>query len=188
MFRRQYLLESGLRFDTGIEFNEDSLFCTTAMETLPQNRVGHIETSFPPYVWCYTEKSSTTDLNNWRRQFIGAYMRNKKCVELFKDKSADRYQGMIARFVWDAYNAFNLETVHADLKPYIEDFREFYKANKRAFWTVDPDIMQEVKEASRAQYSLGEKEALRRWGEVPMKRKESVSIKTWLNGIETGVY
>ena len=188
VFRRKWLKRSGLRFDTDLEFNEDCLFCTTAMETIPTERIGHIDAPFPFYTWCYTPKSATATQENWWRAYVGGYRRNIKCVELFKSKSPERYQAMVARTVWDAYHAFNLENIPEGLKPCLEDFRGFWKEHKMDFWTTDPDSMAEVREISRKQYETGESEALERWGNIPMQRRHGVKIKEWLEGIETGVF
>ena len=189
VFRREYLMQSCLRFDTSLEFNEDCLFCTTALETLPCERIGKINTPFPFYVWCYTPKSTTSTQANWWRAYIGGYDRNRKVVELFKKcKPKERYQAMVARHIWDSYYMLNLETMPKKLTRCLDDFRGFYKEHKIDFWTLDETSMQEVKNISTIQYETGERESLERWGSVPMKRREGVSIEAWLDGIEKGVY
>ena len=188
IFRRKYLIENGFRFDTGLEFNEDCLFCTLIMETLTPNRIGHIETTFPFYTWCFSPKSATSTESNWWRATIGGYDRNRKVCEFFKEKKPDRYDAMFSRLVWDAYYSFNLEVLPDQLKAKLDDFREFYKENKDHFWYCDPEQMNEVREISKLQYETGEKEASHRWGNIPMKRRECVNIKEWLNGLESGVF
>ena len=187
LFRRDYLMQSGLRFDTELEFNEDSLFCTTAFETIPAERIGHINTNTPVYVWCYTESSATASPDNWWRAYVGTYQRNIRVLRLFKGKP-DRYHMMIARTVFDAYYALNIDNMPEGLVNCLEHFRAFYRKNKDAFWATDPEEMRIVLEASKKQYVTGEEEALRRWGYVPMHRREGVNIKQWLDGLESGVF
>ena len=189
IFRRKWLMKTGLRFDPELEFNEDCLFCTVAMEGIPTERIGHIDLPFPFYTWCFTPKSATSTKENWWKAYIGGYLRNKKVAELFKEKKPpERYQTMIARLIWDAYHMFNLEKMPDELVPYLDDFREFYKEHKQEFWTTDPDSMAEVMAISRKQYLTGDNEAVQRWGENPMQRRNGVKIKEWLDGIETGVF
>lgn len=187
-FRRKWLESSGLKFDTELEFNEDCLFVTIAMESIPPERQGKITTDFPVFTWCYTPDSATSTESHWWRAFIGGYKRNKKVCEFIKEHSPERYDATFSRLVWDAYHAFNLVNVPDTLTDVIDDFRELYKANKEHFWFCDPVQMQEVMKISVLQYTTGEQESLRRWGTNPMKRREDVSIKEWLNGLETGVF
>lgn len=185
IFSRKWLSENDLWFDTDIDFNEDCLFCTYALESIPKERIGQIVTSIPFYAWCYTYKDfSAANPDNWWKTYVGGYKRNKKCVELFKSKPKERYHAMVARLVWDAYHAFNLENVPDELKPYIDDFREFYKEHKLDFWMTEPDRMQEVMNISRQQYHVDDVVQ----GNNPKKRRDGVKIKEWLEKIEQGVW
>lgn len=188
-FRRQYLVESGIRFDTDLEFNEDCLFCTVIMETLPAERIGHIDTLFPIYVWCFTPGSATATQENWWRATIGGYKRNRKVVELFREtKEEIRYNSMIARLIWDAYFSFNLDHIPDDFKPLIEDFRQFYMEHKDRFWSLDTEHMMEVFDISSKQFHKWVEEAEHRWNNIPMKPRSDISIYKWLDGIEKGIY
>ena len=186
-FRREYLTQAGIRFDTDLEFNEDCLFVTTIMETLPPDKIGKISCPFPLYVWCYTPDSATTTENNWWRACIGGYKRNRKVVELFrKEKEPERFDAMCARLIWDAYYSFNLENVPDDFIPLIDDFREFYRANKERFWALPPDKMVEVWDIATRQFKTWEQESEHRWNNIAMKRRKEVNIYQWLNIIEKG--
>lgn len=187
-FLRDYLIQSGIRFNTGMEFNEDRLFVSTLTEMIPKERIGHINTNFPGYVWCFTPNSATSTMENWWRGAIGGYQGNKQVVEMFKKIRPERYQIMLARMVWDTYYSMNMEEIPEGLASYLEDFRQFYRENKIDFWTTDPEQMNAAREAAWKQCSIMEQEAVERWGVLPCHRREGVNIKTWLDGLETGVF
>lgn len=187
LFRRQFLVDSGIRFDPDLEFNEDCLFCSMVRETLPLERIGHLETAFPFYTWCYTEKSATSSPENWWRAYIGGFRRNIKMCEFFRDKP-DRHEAMVARTIWDGFFMFNLVAMHDGLKDTFEEFKSFYLDHKEMFWHTDPETMQMVMDVSKRQYETGENEAVQRWGFNPMQRRPGVTIKEFLSGIEQGVY
>ena len=186
-FRREYLDKAHIRFDTDLEFNEDCLFATTVIETLPANRIGKITTNFPLYVWCFTPNSATSTEDNWWRACVGGYKRNRKVCELFKtEKEPVRYHTMCARLIWDAYFSFNLVDIPDEFRPLIEDFRQFYKEHKEIFWSLDPKNMVEVWDIAFKQFKTWEEESEHRWHSVPMRRRESVNIYQWLKLIEDG--
>lgn len=188
-FRRAYLDESGVRFDPELEFNEDCLFVTTIMESLPIERIGEITTPFPLYVWCYTPNSATSTEDNWWRACIGGYKRNRKVCELFKEtKDEYRYKAMCSRLIWDAYYSFNLEHIPDQFIPLIDDFREFYKENKECFWSLDTRRMYDVWNIATRQFETWEQEAEHRWNNIPMQRRKGVNIYQWLEIIENGNY
>ena len=187
LFRRQYLMESGMRFDPELEFNEDCLFCTLIRESLPKERVGQLTVSFPFYIWCYTEKSTTSTRENWWKAFVGGFRRNVKVCDFFRDRP-ERYEAMVARTIWDGFFMVNLVSMPDSLKPTYDEFKAFYMEHREMFWRTAPETMQEVMAVSKRQYETGEDEALKRWGDNPMLRRQGVNIKKFLEGIETGVY
>ena len=50
MFRRQWLVDNGIRFCAGLTLHEDVFFNSIAQAVCPEDRIGEIKTGF--YLWC----------------------------------------------------------------------------------------------------------------------------------------
>lgn len=185
-WRLDWLRKTGLKFDTDLVFNEDSAFCGVANNMMDYKRTGHIETALPMYVWCFNENSATTTKENMPKAYIGLYQRNKiMCESYRKLKDYRSFCAMVARTVHDAYHILNLEHLPESLKPWLEDFRQFWIDNKQHFFACPREDMREVAEASRREHEAGAHEAEYRWGlRDELRVNKSISIKDWLHSLE----
>lgn len=184
-WRRDWLMKSGLRFNTKLTFNEDSAFCAVASNMMDYKRVGHIESNVPIYIWTFTEGSATTTPGNRIKCLIGLYERNKVVCESMKTVDYKRYCAMISRTVHDSYWSMNLQTIPPELEPYIDDFRQFWKEHKKFYFDTDPDSMREVAEASRREHEAGDIEEEERWLHVnELKTNTNISLSEWLYKLE----
>lgn len=184
-WRREWLMQSGLRFNPALHFNEDSAFCAIANNMMDYKRTGHIDSTIPIYVWCFSNNSATTTPGNRIKCIIGLYERNKLVCESFKEKGDyKRYCGMVSRVVHDAYWGFNLENVPEELTPYIDDFKRFWKEHKQNYFDTDPELLQEVAEISRKEHEAGDNEELARFRKNEIKTNSAIGLSQWLFNLE----
>ena len=184
-WRREWLIDSGIRFNTGLQFNEDSAFCTVAFNTADYKRTGHIDSSIPVYIWCYTENSATTTQSNRIKCLIGLYERNKIVCEHYKTLDYKRYCAMVSRTIHDAYWCFNLKELPEEAKPYLDDFKRFWKEHKRQYLDTDPQLMREVAEAARIEHETGDNEEEARFlHSKSLETNTDISLSQWLFSFE----
>lgn len=182
LYRRQFLLDHNLWFDTSLKFNEDSCFNAVASTVVDFRRTGKITVLAPLYIWCFREGSATTSPGNTSKAIRGLYDRNKLVCEAFKKNlSYERYCAMVARTVWDAYHSLNLEELTSELQEIKADFAQWYPAHKGCLMMVDANTMAEVRAISENERNRGDEEADARWGADHMpKFRADVSIQDWL--------
>ena len=187
LYRRQYLIDSGLTFDETLDFNEDSAFNAILTAMLDHHRIGEIKTPLPPYIWCYNANSATTTKGNRIKCLWGLYRRNKSVVNAFKKLMPyDRYCGMVARACVDAYYMLNLVELPEELKLMREDFVRFFKVHGKAIWDADADTLRKVKAISKAEHEAGDHQEVLHWGDRAdvWKLDESKTVTQWLKEIE----
>ena len=182
LFRRQFLLDHDLWFDTSLKFNEDSCFNAVASTIVDYHRTGKIAVNAPLYIWCYREGSATTSPENRGQAIRGLYDRNKLVCEAFrKHLPYERYCAMVARTVYDTYHALNLEELTPELQELKEDFARWYPQHRLCLMMVDEKTMAEVRAISEAEHIRGDEEAEARWGVDYVSRfRADVSIRDWL--------
>lgn len=103
VYRRQFLLDQGIRFDEGQEFNEDSLFNAVILTRITNTRVGEIRTTEPAYCWIRRDDSVTLSPGARERSAMGQLTRNMKVAEETRQHRPQAYDGMVTRTVYDAY-------------------------------------------------------------------------------------
>lgn len=136
-YRRSFLIDNDLWFDTALSFNEDSAFNSVLNTILDYHRMGKIETLTPIYVWSFRENSSTTLPGNRNKALIGLFERNKRVCEAFKERMPyDRYCAMVARTIMDGYYSLNMPEVPEELQEMKEDFVRFYLEHKADYQAV----------------------------------------------------
>lgn len=186
-YRRSFLNENGLRFDTALSFNEDSAFNAIANTIIDYRRIGHIKTNAPIYVWTFRDNSATTTPANRPKALIGLYERNKRVCDAFRQRMPyDRYCAMIARTIFDSYYALNVKELTEDLREMKKDFAMFYRAHKEQYLAVDKSYLRQIKEISRKEYAQGIIEAEDR-RQIDQQREvvdENISVTRWLEMIE----
>lgn len=182
LYRRQFLIDNNLWFDTSLEFNEDSCFNAVANTIVDFKRTGEIKTACPPYIWCYRPGSATADPKNNGKALLGLYNRNKLVCEAFKKRMPyDRYCAMVARTVWDTYHTLNVEQLSPEQQIIYDDFKDWYPARKNCLLFVDDDTMAKVRAISQSEHECGDQEAEARWGvDQTSGFLENVSITDWL--------
>lgn len=186
IYRRQFLLDHHMWFNTALTFNEDSEFNAILLTYLDYKRTGKINALTPPYIWCW-RKDSTTKCGDRRVEAILChYQRNKNVVEAHrKNLPYNRYCGMVARTCIDAYYALNIRALPSEMEEMKRDFIAFYLEHKQQWLDTDLETLKQAKEISHAE---------RDWIDLEYDGTEnsnydftvdeSVSVTQWLNQLE----
>ena len=186
VYRREFLLEHDLWFDTALKFNEDSCFNAIANTIVDYRRTGQIKTLCPPYIWCYREGSATTSPENQGQALLGLYERNKRVCEAFRKRMPyDRYCAMVARTIWDTYYSCNVDKLSPEQQQIISDFKLWYAARRGCWLLVDDETMAQVRRISQSEHDRGDQEAEARWNiEHQSRFQPEISIEDWLASLE----
>ena len=152
-YRRQYLLDKNLRFDTEMWFSEDAIFNKIAfMET--ENRK---EVNTPFYLWAWNEGSTvrkdreTLVLREYEQVMK---MRTKVCEQLEQRGFIDEYFDVVCQAMFDSYYDFNepvfLKPEHKKWREAAEkEFRKFYKKFAKSFFECDSERVRRQMAQSR---------------------------------------
>lgn len=141
VYRRQFLLDKNLRFDTSLAFSEDSLFNKIA--SAEADRLKEITT--PCYLWCWNENSTVRTGRETivlRRYEEVMRMRTKICEQLRERGFIDEFFESVCKCFFDCYYDFN-EPVFCDpgnkemVKAAEKEFRKFYKKFIKDFYECD---------------------------------------------------
>lgn len=178
-YRRQFLLDKNLRFDTEMYFSEDSVF----------NKIAYLEAdtrkeiTTPFYLWAWHEGSTVR--KDRETLVIREYaqvmkMRTKICEQLEQRGFIDDYFESVCKTFFDSYYDFNEPTF---LKPELQDkvkaaekeFKKFYKKFVKSFYECDSARIAKVMMQSRlSAYEAG-------------LQVEKIDFKSWLNHIKKDV-
>lgn len=160
-YRREFLLQNDIWFDTELTFNEDSLFnATIAAVITDPHRMGELKGIMPDYVWCARKGSVTKTPGRKAEAMLGTYIRQKKLCEVHKRLlPKDRYDGQVARTIWDLYYMLNRDNTHPILLEMKEDFRSWLKEHQESFDLVDENLMKQIVHIAKLEhYDVYEKE------------------------------
>ena len=190
MYRRQFLLDTGLRFPEDLEFNEDSCFNAMLNTICDYRRIGAMKAPNIPYVWAFNPNSLTTTRGNRWKALRGLYERNKKVVDCFKREmdagrlARDRYCAMVARACVDAYYMLNLKEIPPEIKDIRDDFVKFYHEHQGEMWETDAEMLRKVKAISKAEHETGDQEEKDRLGELAVEiPRADKTVTQWLSEI-----
>lgn len=181
-YRRQFLMDKNLRFDTRLWFSEDSVFNNMAIhEAERDGKVKYIETPF--YLWAWNAESTvrkdreTIILRQYEQVMT---MRTLICEGLKERGFTEDYRKSVCRAIADAYCDFNspifVKAGHEKLVQKAErEFKKFYRRYSGEFMGCDSDMIGEALFAARATaYDSG-------------LRVERIDFKGWLKHIKNDV-
>lgn len=183
LYRRQYLIDKGLWFDTNLAFNEDSCLNAILYTITDPKRIGVIKAPLIPYVWAFNPNSLTTTRGNRYKAMWGLYQRNKNVVDCFKATMPyDRYCAMVARMCVDTYYMLNLVEMPDELKPMYDDFVEFFHEHRDDVWNTDANTLRQIKAISRAEHEAGDREEQQRHGNMANNiPHSSLKVTEWFD-------
>lgn len=182
VYRRQFLLDKKLRFDTRLWFSEDSAFNNVAIHEAERGgKVKYIETPF--YLWAWNAESTVRKDRKTiiLRNYDQVVLMRTVTIEGFKERGFENeYKETVCRGFADAYCDFNTMLFQ---KPGNEalvaraekEFKKFYKRFISDFMTCDSDMIgKTLMEARVLAYDHG-------------LRVEKTDYKTWLKHIRNDV-
>lgn len=156
-YRRQWLLDNGLRFNTDFKFQEDSLFNALVLAVAKTGRVGQIRTLYPPYVWCRRDGSVTNTDKNADRPTWYHFRRNCAICEFYRDNlPEDRLRDMVVRTTYDAFFMLCSKTdITEEMRNQIlHSFQEFIREYGKYYALPKPDILKGIQEISAAELMM----------------------------------
>lgn len=177
-YRREWLVESGIRFDETMPFQEDSLFNAYILAVLDFHRIGHIQTTFPPYVWARRAGSVTNSQPNADKATWFHFVRNRKLLDWYKGHlPAERMSVLVVRATYDAYYmATSTADVSAEMRfKIIESFRDMMKEYGQYYERPDCETLPQIEDISRAELMSapvpGDFGTVTRWKDLVTTRK-----------------
>lgn len=171
IYRRQFLIDQGIRFNEEMSFQEDSLFNATITARTDFRRIGEIRAPIVPYVWVRRQNSVTQS----GRDDEAAYWHFRRNLEVTAEQDTDEKRaGMITRTAYDAYfMAVGRRCSPEMKKKIVAEFRPWIIPRKKEFCMVPDDILAQLIDVSR--YELLEADE-----QVPDEPKY---ILDWINEI-----
>lgn len=179
VYRRQFLLDKKLRFDTKLAFSEDSLFNKIAYHEADVKK----EVTSPFYLWCWNEGSTVRTGRETivlRRYAEVMDMRIKTCEQLRDRGFIDEFFDAVCKCFFDCYYDFSdpqfLKPEHKDMVLKAEkEFRRFYKKFVKDFMECDSGRIAKIMMQSRlAAYEAG-------------MQIEKIDFHSWLKHIKNDV-
>lgn len=153
-YRRQWLIDNRLRFDTSFTFQEDSLFNAMLLALLDYHKIGQIKTMFPPYIWCRRGNSVTKSDGHEEKGTWAHFRRNCKVCDFYLDHLPEyRLSEMIVRTTYDTYYMITSnQEISFDLKSKIIDgFRELMDKYGKCYRKPSDDILRQIQDVSRSE-------------------------------------
>lgn len=152
VYRRQFLLDEGIRFDETLNFQEDSLFNATILARTHHARIGEITADMPPYIWIRRD-SSVTNSGRDDEAMFSQFLRNLTVTEENRQhRGHDNYCGMVTRTAWDAYYMMHSERASNRVKRTIlEMFIPWITERMEAYGDVTDEIMTKIRDVSRTE-------------------------------------
>lgn len=143
VFRRDFLIGHGLRFNTGLYFSEDTAFCAVVSMEIDPERVGKIKSDIVPYVWTYRPGSITTDPAKGYSNAVGLFRRQVYVAEEARKRgNMDHYRGYVARAVCDAYVTICRTDRDWDTAGFREEARDYIREHREDLRLVPEETVQ----------------------------------------------
>lgn len=150
VYRREFLMESGIRFENDLVFNEDSCFNAVIIAKTHHTRIGEIRSPFPLYAWI-RRQNSVTNSGRIDEAAYGHFRRNLKVVAAYNPED-DRYDGMVARTIYDTYYMANGKRTGEEMKQRIlSEFIPWAREHDRSFARVEAGMMDEIRKVAKSE-------------------------------------
>lgn len=148
-FRRQFVLDHGLRFNEDLTWCEDSAFLAVLEMEIDVNRIGKIVADCPIYTWIY-RPGSLCNRPEIRFDNLKSFFRRHCYVaeEFKKHGQLDAYVTMVARTACDAYYTLEVAGVQEDTSEHERAVWEYLKAHREELLQVRRSAFDEVIQAT----------------------------------------
>ena len=152
VYRRSFLIESGIRFNEELAFQEDSEFNAQIIARLPHRRIGEIKTQSPMYIWIRRQNSVTKSGRDDEATY-GHFRRNLMITQAnLEHRGRANYCGMVTRTVWDAWFMTQGRRISNGMKRQImKEFLPWITERKEAFLQVDAETLDKIRAVSRTE-------------------------------------
>lgn len=152
VYNRAFLNAQGLRFNTELQFNEDSEFNARIIARTPHTRIGEIQCRSPMYIWI-RRPSSVTQSGREDEAAYGHFRRNMTVTaENLEHRGLTEFCGMVTRSAWDAWFMCQGRRVSREMKLKIAaEFAPWIAERKDAFLQVDDDTLAQLRQVSRGE-------------------------------------
>ena len=173
VYRRQFLLDSGIRFRKELVFNEDSCFNAEIIAHVHYTRIGEIKSPMPIYCWIRRE-NSVTNSGRQDEASYGHFKRNLIVCDEYRKMGDFRYGGMVTRTVYDTYYmVFGKRNSMQMRRRILDEFTPWVAERMDAFLDVAPEHLEEIRTIARTE--------LTEPGEIIPDSHEQIG--QWLKGI-----
>ena len=144
LYRRRFLLDNDLRFDTELNFNEDSEFNAVLVTKCHYSTIGYVKSEFPVYAWICRDGSVTHSGREDEAAF-GQFRRNLKVTAANEPRGAEFYNGMITRTVYDTWYMVQGNRISDEMKARImERFVPWVRDKMDRFGRVTDDTLRQI--------------------------------------------
>jgi len=154
-YRLDFLRKVEARFNEDLYMSEDSAFNTLLYMKLNPDRIGHIKSPMPLYVWCYNTNSVTLKKENLLRNMIGHFQRNVYVYEEFRRREYEAADAMAGRTMTDAYVNATRPDLPEGWEQFDEMVRSFAKENVSVLKRLTENDFARVLKASEAEATAG---------------------------------
>ena len=152
-YRRQFLIDKKIRFDTEMWFSEDSIFNKVAYHEADERK----EVNTPFYLWTWHDNSTVR--KDRETLILREYsqimkMRDKVCEEMEKRGFIDEYFNSVCKTFFDSYYdfqepLFNKPEYKEWVKAAEKEFKRFYKKYCKSFYECDSERIRKAMASSR---------------------------------------
>lgn len=191
IFRSELIKSKHLRFDTRLQYYEDSLFYLCVTHEISAKRYGKISVGFVfPFLKTYTEHSRTHDPDKklYVRRLSDLCMRGMYFIE-FLEKRKKKLVPYIADVIFENYFINNRkpspETLYPnEFMPVKQAFREFYLKYKKFFKEVKKEDYEFAFNNTKYVINDMDRKSSNVYGIDPGTVLTNISVSKWLDTIE----
>ena len=139
MFRREFLVANGLRFEPGVTFSEDTLFCRVMNVVINPYRKAEIKEIL--YARCWYEGSVCRNYENNFNNAVGLFRARKALIREYRDHNCMKnYTATVVKTALDYYYAIT-SGGYPSPEWFEEDFWQFWQEYGEVFETAAIDIV-----------------------------------------------
>lgn len=136
-FRRQFLIDHGIRFQEDLTWCEDSAFLALMEMEIDVKRIGQIVCECPIYTWVH-RPGSLCNRPEIKFSNLKSFFRRHRYVadEFLKHGCIDEYNTMIARIMCDSYYTLCVTDLDEDTSEHERNVWEYFKEHRDEFLKV----------------------------------------------------
>ena len=179
-------MDSGIRFDTNLTFDEDYDFMLQVALSIPKEKIGKINTTAVPYIYCVNDGSVTAQTHRYNEKIRNLFIRLKKQTALYEKKGmAEDYKKSIFNAVYGMYFSLNVTPLCEELLKVQQDFSKWYKENIRALPTISDNDRFGLWQSNKAWVDQRENRDKIEWlkkDDIP-KFNHKKTVEQWLKEI-----